>query len=66
MAAPGDSQLYDSAAAAAAERLKKERTYRSKVTFEGGVQRVPHQGARQSLARQLHTRTCVLRGWGVE
>lgn len=31
MATPGSTTLYDTAATAAAERLKKERTYRSKV-----------------------------------
>jgi hypothetical protein len=31
MATPGGTTLYNTAATAAAERLKKERTYRSKV-----------------------------------
>jgi hypothetical protein len=33
MATPGSTTLYDTAATAAAERLKKERTYRSKVRW---------------------------------
>jgi hypothetical protein len=31
MAAPSDTHLFESAAASAAERMQKERTYRSKV-----------------------------------